>query len=109
MLDRKVALKTIRTDSFEPSEREEAVQRFLAEARATARLSHPNIVTIYGVGEDQGCPYLALELLAGQTLRERLQQGPLAPADAAEIALGIARALETAHAAGLCHRDLKPG
>src|SRR5512139_2423249 len=70
-LGRKVALKLIRA---EVETRPEALQRFLFEARATARFSHPHILTIFGVGEHAGSPYVALEYLEGQTLRERLSE-----------------------------------
>jgi eukaryotic-like serine/threonine-protein kinase len=71
-LGRKVALKLIRS---EVETRPDALQRFLFEARATARFSHPHIVTIFAVGEHGGSPYVALEYLEGQTLRERLAEG----------------------------------
>src|SRR5512137_1052464 len=70
-LGRKVALKVIRPDALGTPD---AVERFLFEARATAKFNHPHIVTIYAVGEHQGKPYVALEFLEGQTLRQRLEQ-----------------------------------
>jgi len=105
ILRRPVALKLIRSAALCAPR---AAERFLFEARATARVHHPNIVTIHAVGEHAGRPYLVLEYVEGQTLRERLAAGrPEAP-EAIRIALGIARALQAAHAKGILHRDLKP-
>ena len=84
------------------------LDRFLFEARTTARFNHPHIVQIFHVGEHNGVPYVALEYLEGQSLRLRLSQGPLGPAEAARTALAIAEALAVAHGAGVLHRDLKP-
>jgi serine/threonine-protein kinase len=83
-------------------------KRFESEAKAVGSLNHPNIVAVFDAGEEDGCPYLVTELLEGETLAERLRKGALAPAAAVEAALGIARALEAAHAVGVVHRDLKP-
>src|SRR5262249_47680985 len=79
------------------------------EARAIARLSHPNICTLFEFGSHEGLEYLAMEYLDGETLLARLARGPLPWKDALEIAIALARALETAHAAGVVHRDIKPG
>ena len=84
--------------------------RFLREARAAGRLSHPNIVTVHDVGEIDGRPYMAMELLAGRTLAAELASGrPLPVRDAAAIGAQLARALGYAHAHGVVHRDIKPG
>ena len=83
-------------------------ERFDREARAIAALNHPNICTIHDVGEQDGVRYIAMELLEGRTLQERIGGHPLAPADAIEIALQTAAGLETAHAKGIVHRDIKP-
>jgi eukaryotic-like serine/threonine-protein kinase len=83
-------------------------KRFESEAKAVGSLNHPNVVAVFDAGEENGCPYLVTELLEGETLAERLRKGALAPAAAVEAALGIARALEAAHAVGVVHRDLKP-
>jgi eukaryotic-like serine/threonine-protein kinase len=83
-------------------------ERFDREARAIAALNHPNICTIHDVGEQDGIRYIAMELLEGKTLQERIGGHPLAPADAIEIALQAAAGLETAHAKGIVHRDIKP-
>ena len=104
-LGRKVALKLINRDQI--GERD-AVERFLFEARATAVFNHPNIVTIYAAGEHQGRPYVALEYVEGQSLGQRLEQGPVSRAEALRIGLAIGRALVEAHRQNLLHRDLKP-
>ena len=105
-LGRSVALKVMRS---EVAGHEKARARFLREARAAAALEHDHIVRIYQVGEDQGIPYLAMQLLHGQTLNERLQQGPpLSNAEVLRIGREIAEGLAAAHACGLVHRDIKP-
>jgi serine/threonine protein kinase len=104
-LDRDVALKTIGSALLGSPQ---AVERFQIEARAMARLSHPNIVTIHAVGEHRGRPYVALEYVEGETLRDRLLQGRLELDAALAVALAVAEALAAAHAAGVWHRDLKP-
>ena len=104
-LDRIVALKMVRSGEFaDPLER----ARFASEARAVARLSHPNIVQIYEVGEASGCPFLALEFVRGGTLGDVLT-GPLPPRPSAALVATVARAVHHAHDAGIVHRDLKPG
>jgi hypothetical protein len=104
-LDRCVALKRILAGPFADRQ---ARARFRVEAEAAARLHHPNVVQIYEVGEDDGCPYLAMEYVAGVSLAERLRQGPLAPRAAAELVEALARAVQHAHERGVIHRDLKP-
>ncbi len=103
-LGRTVALKVVRTGD-RTALREE---RLLREAEAAARLSHPNIVTIHDAGRCPQGPYLVLELLRGQTLDDRLDQGPLPVREALRVAVEIARGLAHAHAEGVVHRDLKP-
>jgi len=83
-------------------------ERFEHEARTIAALNHPNICTIYDVGEQAGVRYIAMELLEGATLEQRIGGHPIAPADAVEIALFVAAGLEAAHAKGIIHRDIKP-
>ena len=83
-------------------------ERFEHEARTIAALNHPNICTIHDLGEQDGIRYIAMELLEGGTLQERIGGHPLAPADAVQIALLAAAGLETAHAKGIVHRDIKP-
>jgi hypothetical protein len=85
--------------------RQELLQK---EAEAAAQLNHPNIVSLYDVGMCESGPYLILELLRGETLRERLRRGRVALPEALEIAIEMAWALDHAHAAGVVHRDLKP-
>ncbi|HLG59783.1 MAG TPA: protein kinase [Vicinamibacterales bacterium] len=84
------------------------VERFLQEARITAALDRPNIVRLFDVGIHDERPFLVMELLDGETLRERLARGALPPDATRSIALDVARGLVAAHAAGLIHRDLKP-
>lgn len=105
MLGRKVALKVIAPDLL-GSER--AMRRFLFEAKATARFNHPNIVTIHAVGEHGDRPYVALEYVEGENLRERTKDERLALPEILRIGVAIADALAEAHAAGILHRDLKP-
>jgi serine/threonine-protein kinase len=104
-LNRVVALKMILAGAH-ASARERA--RFRAEAEAGARLSHPNIVQVYEVGEHQGRPFLALEFCAGDSLEKKLKGTPLPPREAAELVRTLARAVQAAHEAGVVHRDLKP-
>ncbi|MFH2008564.1 MAG: protein kinase [bacterium] len=103
-LGRKTALKIIHPERLGA----EAVERFLFEARTTARFNHPHIVTIYAVGEHGECPYLALEYLEGQTLRERMGGKPLTVRQTLRHGLAVAQALEEAHRHQILHRDLKP-
>jgi tetratricopeptide (TPR) repeat protein len=103
-LGRPVAFKAVRAGD-RAALREE---RLLREAEAAARLSHPNIVTLHDVGRTAQGPYLVLELLRGQTLEDRLDQGPIPTREALRIAVEIAKGLAHAHAEGVVHRDLKP-
>ena len=105
-LGRIVALKTLAEARYAT---EEQVERFLDEARAVARLRHPNIVGIHAIGEHEGQPYLSLEYVEGETLAGRLSAGPLAFRPAAALIETLARAIDAAHRAGVVHRDLKPG
>jgi TolB-like protein/Tfp pilus assembly protein PilF len=86
-----------------------AQESLLREAELAARLSHPNIVTLYDVGQGAHGPYLVLELLSGETLASRLQRGPLPLAEALRVAVAVARGLAHAHQHGVIHRDVKPG
>jgi serine/threonine protein kinase len=85
-----------------------AVKRFWREARAAAAVTHPNVCQIYEVEEAPEGIFLAMELLAGQPLDARLEQGPCSPVDAANIALQVLSALGAMHERGLVHRDVKP-
>jgi len=104
-LGREVALKLIRETAHADPERR---RRFEQEARATARLGHPNVLTLYDVGEHEGSPFLVCELLEGETLRSKLAAGRLPAAQAFGWAAQIARGLACAHERGIVHRDLKP-
>ena len=89
--------------------REEFRDRFLREARALAALRHPGVVTLHEAGEESGRRWMALELVPGGSLQDRLdREGPLEPRVAVELMEHVARAIAAAHAAGLLHRDLKP-
>ena len=101
-LGRRVAIKFLHTQA------ENTGERFLAEARITARCSHDNIVVIYEVNQDQGCPYMVLEYLQGQTLHKRMKKGPLSAHRAVELLVPVVRALVASHAHQIIHRDLKP-
>jgi serine/threonine protein kinase len=103
-LKRKVALKLLPAEFTQNSER---LRRFEQEAQATSALNHPNIITIYEIGAQNGTHFIATEFIAGQTLRDRLQQS-LTQTEAIDIALQIAHALAAAHEAGVIHRDIKP-
>ncbi|HEU4928817.1 MAG TPA: serine/threonine-protein kinase [Candidatus Krumholzibacteria bacterium] len=81
-------------------------RRFLREARAASSLSHPGIATVFDVGEHEGDPYIAMQLVAGRTVRECLKQQPYAPAEAVRLVLQAARVLEFSHAHGVIHRDV---
>ncbi|HYX76375.1 MAG TPA: serine/threonine-protein kinase, partial [Gaiellaceae bacterium] len=88
---------------------DEFKQRFVREARLAARLSHPNIVRVYDVGENDGLPFIAMEYVEGETLADLLRRrGRLEPGEAVALALQACAGLETAHEAGLVHRDVKP-
>jgi serine/threonine protein kinase len=104
-LGRVVALKVLLAGAHAS---ELDLARFRAEAEAVARLQHPNIVQIYEIGESDGCPYLALEHVAGGSLADRLHGTPLAARDAARLVETLAQAIHTAHQHGIVHRDLKP-
>ena len=104
-IGRDVAIKVLRSDIAMDAGR---LARFELEVRAAGRLNHPNILAIYDVGTHDGAPYVVSELVEGETLRDRLGRGPLAPRKAIEVAAQIAKGLAAAHAQGIVHRDLKP-
>ena len=104
-LSREVALKVLLVDFASDQER---LRRFAAEARAASLLTHPNIVTVYDIGDSGGSPYIVSELLQGQTLRDRLAAGPLPARKAIDYAVQISHGLAAAHDKGIVHRDLKP-
>lgn len=105
-LDRWVAIKILR-DQY--ANNPEFVDRFQREARAAARLAHPNIVSIYDVGEDQGRHFIVMEYVQGENLKDYLsRRGPLTPQTVAEMGQQVAAALAHAHCRGIIHRDIKP-
>ncbi|WP_168581324.1 Stk1 family PASTA domain-containing Ser/Thr kinase [Gephyromycinifex aptenodytis] len=105
-LDRDVALKIMRPELARDPE---FVERFRSEARAAARLTHPNAVAVYDQGEDDKIVFLAMELVEGRTLRAWLRQvGALTPREALEVTEAVLSALNAAHARGIVHRDIKP-
>ena len=104
-LGRAVAVKMIIADLADDPSR---VRRFELEARAAGALNHPNLCTVFDVGRHDDAPFVVMELLEGESLRERLKQGPLPPRKAVNYAAQIARGLAAAHVKGIVHRDLKP-
>jgi serine/threonine protein kinase/tetratricopeptide (TPR) repeat protein len=103
-LQREVAIKLLREEYATPGMR----QRFLQEARAASRLNHPNICTIFDMGEQEGDPYLVMELLKGETVRGKIARGPASTSDIICVATEVADALTVAHGRGIIHRDIKP-
>jgi eukaryotic-like serine/threonine-protein kinase len=104
-LGREVAVKVLPPAFAADAER---LRRFGQEAQAAAALNHPNILTIYHVGEQDGAPYIVSELLEGESLRERLRAGALPVRKAVDYAMQVASGLASAHDKGIVHRDLKP-
>src|SRR5437016_7104238 len=104
-LGRDVAIKVLTAVTLNDQEK---LQRFEQEARTTGMLNHPNLLTVYDVGNHEGTPYLVTELLEGETLRDRLTRGAITPRKTIEIASQIANGLAAAHEKGIVHRDLKP-
>jgi serine/threonine protein kinase/Flp pilus assembly protein TadD len=104
-LDRKVALKILPTDVAAHPDR---MKRFVQEAKSASALNHPNIITIYEIEQIDSVNFIATEFIDGETLRQRLKNGPLKLGEVLDVAAQIASALSAAHAAGIVHRDIKP-
>jgi len=102
---RKAALKLLPTRFTGDAER---LKRFQQEARVLVGLNHPNILTVYEIGEDDSTHYIASELIEGETLRQRLMHGRMELSEAVDVAIQVASALVAAHGAGIVHRDIKP-
>src|SRR5438128_3457662 len=102
---RKAALKLLPMRFTGDAER---LKRFQQEAHAVVALNHPNILTVYEIGEDHSTHYIASELIEGETLRQRLAHGRIQLSEAIDVAIQVASALATAHQAGIVHRDIKP-
>ena len=104
-LERLVAMKFLPDDLVRDTG---ALERFRREARAVAALNHPNICTIHDIDESEERPFIVMELLKGETLKQRLSHGPFKPDELLDVAVQLAGALEAAHAEGILHRDIKP-
>ena len=104
-LGRAVAIKVLRSDL---AEQEKLRGRFEREARAAARINHPNVVAIYDIGEEDGVPFIVMERLPGDTLAAELAAGPLSEARACALGVEILSAIACAHELGVIHRDIKP-
>jgi serine/threonine protein kinase len=104
-LDREVAIKVLPADFVADKDR---LLRFEQEAKATSSLNHPNILTVYDIGDHEGTPFIVSELLDGEELRDRLEEGPIPLRKVTEYARQIVSGLSAAHEKGIIHRDLKP-
>ena len=104
-LERKAAIKFLPVELAADPERR---QRFLNEAKAASALNHPHVCVVYDVGETEGGrPFIAMEFVEGQTLRDRIREHPLNAAEALDIAIQVTEAVEVAHQKGVTHRDIK--
>ena len=104
-LHRVIALKLLKPEYVSQQDRR---RRFFPEARAASALNHPHILTVYEVGEDDGKPYIAMEYIEGETLRQKIKSRALQAKETLDIAIQISKGLARAHEAGIIHRDLKP-
>ncbi|WP_328440660.1 serine/threonine-protein kinase [Streptomyces sp. NBC_00444] len=110
ILDRQVAVKEMRIDGLDAEDARTRRERTLREARATARIDHPNVVRVYDVVDEGERLWIVMELIAGRSLeRIMAEDGPLGQREAARIGLGLVEALRQVHARGVLHRDIKPG
>ncbi|MFJ3439809.1 protein kinase [Streptomyces sp. NPDC086081] len=110
ILDRQVAVKEMRIDGLDAEDSRTRRERTLREARATARIDHPNVVRIYDVVDEGERLWIVMELVAGRSLERVLaEEGPLGPCETARIGLGLVAALRQVHERGVLHRDIKPG
>ncbi|WUL31856.1 protein kinase [Streptomyces canus] len=110
MLDRQVAVKEMRIDGLDAEDTRTRRERTLREARATARIDHPNVVRIYDVVDEGERLWIVMELVNGRSLeRMTVEDGPLGPRETALLGLGLVQALRQVHARGVLHRDIKPG
>ncbi|HET8674470.1 MAG TPA: protein kinase, partial [Blastocatellia bacterium] len=105
ILERQVALKVLPSEVAEDQDR---VRRFVLEAKAASALNHPNILTVYEIGNCENSRYIATELIKGETLRKRVKDAPLSLRESLDVATQVASALSAAHGAGIIHRDIKP-
>ncbi|MDH5757308.1 MAG: serine/threonine protein kinase, partial [Nitrospinota bacterium] len=110
-IDRKVALKVIQHKNFaDPDHEEETIKRFHQEAKAAGKLSHPNIVTVFDVGDENDVSYIAMEYVQGRDLSEIIKErGRLSFQEATSVIVQVAMALSYSHDHGIIHRDIKPG
>ena len=109
VIERKVALKLLRTDVFSAEQLPDVRARFKREAHSAGKLSHPNIVTIFDYGEHEGAPFIVMDLMSGQELSRRLEAGARLPIpEAVKIITDLLAALSYAHEGGVVHRDIKP-
>ncbi|MFF0083660.1 protein kinase [Streptomyces canus] len=110
MLDRQVAVKEMRIDGLDAEDTRTRRERTLREARATARIDHPNVVRVYDVVDEGERLWIVMELVNGRSLeRMTVEDGPLGPRETALLGLGLVQALRQVHARGVLHRDIKPG
>ncbi|BDC47887.1 serine/threonine protein kinase [Bryobacterales bacterium F-183] len=105
-LHRSAALKFL---DHPVSQGSEVVERFRREARVASSINHPNVCTIYGAGEHRNRPYIAMELLEGESVKDRIARGPMPEKELLDCAIALADGLDAAHTAGIIHRDIKPG